>query len=50
MMRDRIPPPPDLPDTLDAAPDAELDSLPASYPWLDTLEPFYIDWELIWVM
>jgi hypothetical protein len=46
-MRDQIP---DLPDTVDAATDTELDSLRDGYPWLDTLKPFYIDWELIWVM
>jgi hypothetical protein len=26
------------------------DLLSAAYPWLDALEPFYIDWELIWPM
>jgi len=50
MMRDRIPPAADLPDTVGAAPDAELDRLLASHPWLENLEPFYIDWELIWFM
>jgi hypothetical protein len=45
-----LPPAPDLSDTVGAAPDVELDSLLASYPWLVNLEPFYIDWEMIWVM
>ena len=26
------------------------DHLAASHPWLDTLEPFVIEWELIWPM
>ncbi len=45
-MSDRISPVPDLPDTFAAAPDEDLDSLP----WLESLQPFYIDWELIWFM
>ncbi len=49
-MRDRIPPAPDVPDTIGATPDEELDSLLACHLWLDSLEPFNIDWELIWVM
>jgi hypothetical protein len=43
-------PPPDLPDTVAATPDAELDNILASHPWLENLEPFSIDWELIWLM
>jgi hypothetical protein len=50
VMRDPIPPAPDVPDIAGAAPDEELDSLLACHLWLDSLEPFYIDWELIWVM
>ena len=50
MMKDQVPPAPDLPDTLGAAPDEELDRLLTSHPWLDALDPFYIDWELIWFM
>jgi hypothetical protein len=50
VMRDQIPPAPDLPDTVGTAPDAELEKLLASHPWLASLKPFYIDWELIWVM
>ena len=49
-MRDRIPPAPEPPDTVDAAPDVELNRLLASHPGLENLQPFYIDWELIWVM
>jgi hypothetical protein len=49
-MRDQTPPPPDLPDTVAATPDKELDNLLASHPWLENLEPYCIDWELIWVM
>ena len=26
------------------------DLLAVACPWLDALEPFYIDWELIWPM
>jgi hypothetical protein len=49
-MRDRIPPAPDPPDTVGATPDVELNRLLASHPSLENLEPFYIDWELIWFM
>lgn len=50
MMNDRIPPAADTPDAVGATPDVELDRLLAIHPWLESLEPFYIDWELIWVM
>jgi len=50
MMSDRIPPAADLPDAAGAAPAEELARLLASHPGLDNLEPFYIDWELIWFM
>jgi hypothetical protein len=30
--------------------EARKDHLTAPYTWLDTLEPFAIDWELIWPM
>jgi len=36
--------------TLDPAPDAELDDLVLVHPWLSTLEPFDIVWELVWWM
>jgi hypothetical protein len=49
-MRDRIPLAPELPDTVGAAPDVELNRLLASHPGLENLEPFYIVWELIWFM
>jgi hypothetical protein len=49
-MRDRIPPALELPDTVGAAPDVELNRLLASHPGLENLEPFCIDWELIWFM
>jgi hypothetical protein len=45
-----MPSPPDLPDTVAAPRDKELDNLLASHPGLENLEPFCIDWELIWVM
>ena len=47
---DGIPPVPDVPRTAGPAADEELDRLLASHPWLEGLEPFCIDWELIWVM
>jgi hypothetical protein len=34
----------------DPAPDRELDDLLVAHPWLETLEPFYVEWELIWLM
>ena len=43
-------PAPDLPDTVAATRDKELDNLLASHPWLENLEPYCIDWELIWSM
>ena len=46
-MRDQIP---DLPEAIGATPDNELDNHQARPSWLENLEPFYIDWELIWVM
>jgi len=30
--------------------EARRDHLTAPYTWLDSLEPFAIDWELIWPM
>jgi hypothetical protein len=36
--------------TLDPAPDAELDDLVLVHPWLSTLEPFDIVWEVVWWM
>ena len=32
----------------DPAPDRELDDLLLEHPWLETLEPFYVAWELVW--
>ena len=38
-------------DMSDRAVSAALnDNLAAAYPWLDTLEPFAVEWELIWPM
>lgn len=31
-------------------PDPELADLFRDYPWLKSLEPFYVEWELIWLM
>jgi len=49
-MKDRIPPALSLPGPAGATPDGEWDNLPARDPWLESLEPFEIEWELIWVM
>jgi hypothetical protein len=49
-MKDRIPPAVSLPDTTGATPDRELDNPLTNDPWLNSLEPFEIEWELIWVM
>jgi len=32
------------------AEDLELDRVLLAYPWLKGLEPFYIEWELVWPM
>jgi hypothetical protein len=32
------------------APDAELEELMLAYPWLASLEPYCIEWELVWFM
>jgi len=32
------------------APDTELEELLYAHAWLATLEPFSIDWELVWFM
>lgn len=34
----------------DSAVDRESYELLLAYPWLETLEPFNIDWELVWSM
>lgn len=34
----------------DPAPDRELDALLFAHPWLESLKPFCVDWELIWPM
>jgi len=31
-------------------PEQELTDLFRANPWLATLEPFYVEWELIWMM
>ena len=49
----RTPPPASTSDTdtSDRAVSGALnDNLAAAHPWLDTLEPFAIEWELIWPM
>jgi hypothetical protein len=33
-----------------SAPDPKLEELALTHPWLATLEPYSIDWELIWFM
>jgi hypothetical protein len=44
------PPGPDI-DTAERPIDKALnDLLAAAHPWLDALEPFYIEWGLIWPM
>ena len=50
MMRNLFSPPAVGFETADPAPDRELDGLLAANAWLDSLEPFYIEWELIWLM
>ncbi|HXI43879.1 MAG TPA: hypothetical protein VNH83_28110 [Bryobacteraceae bacterium] len=32
------------------ADDSELDRVLLAHPWLKGLEPFYIEWELVWPM
>ncbi|MBZ5595252.1 MAG: hypothetical protein LAP39_23655 [Acidobacteriia bacterium] len=49
-MRHPIPPAQYPPETAGATPDRELDNLLANDPWLDSLEPFEIVWEMIWIM
>jgi hypothetical protein len=46
-MTDQVSPAMDL---ADSAPDRELAELLATYPWLKDLQPFYVDWEMIWLM
>jgi hypothetical protein len=49
-MKEPVPPAMDLPDTADTASDRELKNLLVAHPWLQNLEPYSINWELIWVM
>jgi hypothetical protein len=37
-------------DTAVPADRIDLDGVLVEYPWLKNLEPFYIEWELIWPM
>jgi hypothetical protein len=39
-----------LREAADCAPDPNLDKLLGAHPELRGLEPFYIEWELIWPM
>jgi hypothetical protein len=32
------------------APDVELEELMHAYPWLASLEPYCVEWELVWFM
>jgi hypothetical protein len=49
-MRDQFSPALDLRGLADTAPDRELNELLATHPWLEDLQPFYVDWEMIWLM
>ena len=49
-MEDRFWPACDRTDAAGGAPDQELETLLLTYPGLDGLEPFYIEWEFVWPM
>jgi hypothetical protein len=53
-MRDEFSPVTDPADTdMDTAKPGDrpgLDLVLLAYPWLKSLEPFYIEWELVWPM
>jgi hypothetical protein len=49
-MEDRFWPASDRRDAAGGAPDQELEKLLLSYPGLDGLEPFCVEWELVWPM
>ena len=42
--------PDDCVSVAERVPDPELADLFLAYPWLKSLEPFYVEWELIWLM
>ena len=57
MMRDRYPYPMNrgvestkTTEIVAAGPDREWNELLAAHPWLEVLEPFYVDWQHIWLM
>ncbi len=49
-MRDEFSPVTDPMDTADPVDNRELDGVLLAHPWLKGLEPFYIEWELVWPM
>lgn len=49
-MKDQPLPREEIRQTADCAMDPKLDELLFTHPGLHGLEPFYIDWELIWPM
>jgi hypothetical protein len=38
----------DLMRNANPAPDAEMEELMFAHPWLATLEPYSVEWELVW--
>ena len=50
VMEDRFWPSTDRTDAARAAPDQELEWLLLTYPGLEGLEPFYVEWEFVWPM
>jgi len=49
-MEERVPPAESPIDRAAAVPEREMQALVRAYPGLDDLEPYYIEWELIWPM
>jgi hypothetical protein len=49
-MTDQLSPAMDLLGMANSAPDRELAELLVAHPWLKDLQPFYVDWEMIWLM
>jgi hypothetical protein len=50
MMSNQFTPAIDIKDTADPPADRETDALLLAHPWLESLEPYYVEWELVWPM
>lgn len=50
VMRDQFQPAPGSSYAADGTPEHEMEMLLLTYPGLEGLEPYYIEWEFIWPM